>query len=135
LKIVVSGASRSRSLADTHIRQYVLTVLDEYVSFPGTPCRASRQDRRLARDLYEQAVPLAAVRAALLLGVARRTFRSTHVCPLPSVRTLHYFVPIVEEVLHCPPELGYVDYLALKLRPFVEAKAAVRDKPARLDSG
>jgi len=135
VKLAVSGASWSRSLADTHIRRYVLTVLDEYVSFPGTPCRASRQDRRLARDLYEQAVPLAAVRAALLMGVARRTFRSSHVWPLPSVRTLHYFVPIVEEVLHCPPEPGYVDYLALKLRPFVEAKAAVRDKPARLDSG
>jgi len=90
----------------------------------------------LARELYVQAVPLAAVRAALLLGVARRTFRSSHVCPLPPVRTLHYFVPLVEEVLHCPPEAGYIDYLSVKLRPFVEAKAlANRDKLSRLDSG
>ena len=135
LKLVVSGASWGRSLADTQSRGYVLAVLDEYVSFPGTPCRASRQDRRLAMDLYEQAVPLAAVRAALLLGVARRTLRSSHLCPLPPIRTLHYFVPIVEEVLHCPPEPGYVEYLALKLRHFVEGKTAGRDKPARLDSG
>lgn len=135
MKLVVSGASWSRSLADTRSRRYVLAVLEEYVSFPGTPCRASRQDRRLARDLYEEAVPLAAVRAALLLRVARRTFRSNHVCPLPPVRTLHYFVPIVEEVLHCPPEPGYVDHLALKLRPLVEAKAAGRDKPVPLDTG
>src|SRR5262249_49408890 len=76
VKLVVSGESWSRSAADTHSRRYVLAVLDQYVSFPGTPWRASRQDRRLARELYEQAVPLAAVRAALLLGVARRTFRS-----------------------------------------------------------
>jgi hypothetical protein len=55
MKLVVSSASWSRSLADTHSRRYVLAVLDQYVSFPGTPCRASRQDRRLARDLYEQA--------------------------------------------------------------------------------
>jgi len=134
MKLVVSGASCSRSLADPQSRGYVQAVLDEYVSFPGTPCRASRQDRRLARDLYEQAVPLAAMRAAFLLGIARRAFRSNDVC-LPPVRTLHYFVPIVEEVLHWPPEPGYVDYLALKLRPLVEAKAAGRDKPLRLDTG
>lgn len=135
MKLVASGASWSRSLADTHSRRYIQAVLDEYVSLPGTPCRASRQDRRLAGELYEQVVPLAAVRAAFLLGVTRRTFRSSHVCLLPPVRTLHYFVPIVEEVLHCPPEPGYVDYLALKLRPFVEAKAAGRDTPLRLDTG
>jgi hypothetical protein len=135
MKLVVSGASWGRSFADTHARRYVQAVLDDYVSFPGTPGRASRQDRRLARDLYEQAVPLAAVRAAFLLGVARRTFRTSHICPLPPVRTLHYFVPIVEEVLHCPPEPGYVDYLATKLRPFIEAKAAGRDKAMRFDTG
>ena len=57
MKLVVSAASGSRSLADTPSRRYIQAVLDEYVSFPGTPCRASRQDRRLASELYEQAVP------------------------------------------------------------------------------
>lgn len=134
MKLVASGTPCSRSLADAPGRRYVQAVLDEYVSLPGTPCRASRQDRRLARDLYEQAVPLAAVRAAFLLGIARRTFRSND-APLPAVRTLHYFVPIIDEVLHCPPEPGYVDYLAVKLRPLVEAKAAGSDKLLRLDTG
>jgi hypothetical protein len=133
MKLVASGASCGRSLADPQSRRYVQVVLDEYMSFPATPCRAS-QDRRLARDLYAQAVPLAAVRAAFLLGIARRTFRSND-APLPAIRTLHYFVPIIGEVLRCPPEPGYVDYLAVKLRPLVEAKTAGRDKPLWLDTG
>jgi hypothetical protein len=134
MKVVVSAGPCSRSLADMRGRHYVQALLDEYVSLPGTPSRASRQDRRLARDLYEQAVPLAAARTAFLLGIARRTFRSNDV-PLPTVRTLYYFVPIIDEVLHCPPEPGYVDYLARKLRPLVQAKATGRDKPPPLDTG
>jgi len=112
--------------ADSHRHLYVDAVIDHYVSLPGTPVRAGRQDRRLASSLYEQAVPLAAVHAALVLGTARRTLRSSHLCPLPPIRTLHYFLPVIEEVLHCPLEPGYVDYLAQKLRPWSDAKRAAR---------
>jgi len=104
---------------------YVETVIRDYVWLPGTPRRASRQDRRLAAALYEQAVPLPAVRAALLLAAARRTLRSSHLMPLPPIRTLHYFLPVIEEVLHCPPEPGYVDYIAGKLKPFASQKSAI----------
>jgi len=31
------------------------------------------------------------------------------------VRTLHYFLPVIEEVLELPPDPGYVQYLAGKL--------------------
>jgi hypothetical protein len=91
-------------------RRYVAEVIELYLWLPGTPHRASRQDRRLAAALYEQAVPLLVVRAALLLATARRTLRCSHLMPLPPVRTLHYFLPVVEEVLHQPPDPGYVDY-------------------------
>ena len=105
-------------------RFYVETVIRDYLWLPGTPRRASRQDRRLATSLYEQAVPLPVVHAALLLGAARRTLRSSHLVPLPPIRTLHYFLPVVEEVLHSPPDPGYVDYLAGKLKPFAQGKAS-----------
>jgi hypothetical protein len=38
------------------------------------------------------------------------------------VRTLHYFLPVVEEVLELPPDPGYVQYLAAKLQPLVAEK-------------
>ncbi len=107
----------------TNGRAYIQAVLKEYVWLPGTPHKASRQDRRLASSLYAQAVPLAVVRTALLLAAARRTLRSPHRCPLPPIRTLHYFLPVIEEVLATPPDPGYVDYLAGKLHPHAQRKA------------
>ena len=106
-------------------RIYVETVIRDYLWLPGTPRLASRQDRRLAASLYEQAVPLPVVHAALLLAAARRTLRSSHLLPLPAIRTLHYFLPVIEEVLHSPPDPGYVDYLAGKLKPFALEKSAL----------
>lgn len=108
----------------TPSRLYVETVIRDYLWLPGTPRRASRQDRRLAASLYEQTVPLPVVHAALLLAAARRTLRSSHLMPLPPIRTLHYFLPVIEEVLHSPPDPGYVEYLAAKLTPFAREKAA-----------
>jgi hypothetical protein len=101
-------------------RIYLDAVLGTYSSLPGTPARPSRQDRRLARDLCRRGVPLRAVRTALLLATARRTLRSG--APLPPVRTLHYFLPALEEVLMLPPQPGYVEYLAAKLQPLVAEK-------------
>ena len=104
-------------------RVYLEAVLETYNSLPGTPERPSRQDRRLARELCRRGVPLRTVRTALLLAAARRTLRSGP--PLPSVRTLHYFLPAIEEVLQHPPDPGYVEYLAAKLKPFARQKSAL----------
>lgn len=108
---------------DDQERIYLDAVIETYSSLPGTPSRPSRQDRRLARDLCRRGVPLRTVRMALLLATARRTLRSGP--PLPPVRTLHYFLPAIEEVLEQPPDPGYVDYLAAKLKPFASQKSAL----------
>ena len=107
-------------------RLYLEAVLTTYSSLPGTPERPSRQDRRLARDLCRRGVPLRTVRTALLLAAARRTLRSGP--PLAPVRTLHYFLPAIDEVLEHPPDPGYVDYLAAKLKPFASQKTALLDE-------
>jgi hypothetical protein len=104
-------------------RVYVEAVLGTYSSLPGTPAQPSRQDRCLARDLCRRGVPLRIVRTALLLATARRTIRSGP--PLPPVRTLYYFLPAIEEVLELPPEPGYIEYLAAKLKPFASQKTAL----------
>jgi hypothetical protein len=104
-------------------RVYLDAVLGTYSSLPGTPIQPSRRDRQLARDLCRRGVPLRTVRTALLLATARRTLRSGP--PLAPVRTLHYFLPAIEEVLELPPDPDYVDYLAAKLKPFASQKTAL----------
>jgi hypothetical protein len=97
-------------------RVYLEAVLAVYCSLPGTPERPSRQDRQLARELCRRGVPLRAVRAALILAAARRTIRSGPA--LPQVRTLYYFLPVIDEVLKHPLDSDYVAYLAAKLESF-----------------
>jgi hypothetical protein len=41
------------------------------------------------------------------------------------VRTLHYFLPVIDEVLHQPPDPGYVAYLDAKLKPLASKKTAL----------
>jgi hypothetical protein len=104
-------------------RVYQDTLLATYSSLPGTPLRPSRRDRQLVRDLCRRGVPLQTVRSALILAVARRTLRSGP--PLPPVRTLHYFLPAIEELLEHPIEPDYLQYLEAKLIPFASQKSAL----------
>lgn len=101
-------------------RQYVQVVLERYLWLPGTPRVTSRHDRRCAQMLFQRRVPLEHVNAALLLGTARRTFRAGD--PLPPVRALHYFLPVIEDLQPSDCDPGYVQYLERKLRPLAAAK-------------
>jgi len=56
------------------------------------------------------------VESALLLASLRRLARPADVPPLPPIRSLAYFQPLVEELLaHRVPD-NYLEYLRLKLR-------------------
>ena len=113
---------------------YVSAVARNYVRLPGTPLSASRRDRKLAAALYDRRVPLKVVWAAFVTAAARWAIRSPEQRKLETIRTLHYFVPAINEVLDISPDPDYVHYLAAKLRPFVAEKerrlAATR--PSRL---
>ncbi len=107
-------------------RQYVEAVLARYLWLPDTPTRTSRHDRRLARALYERGVPLIVVEAALLLAATRRALREPWLAPLPGVRALHYYLPVIDEVLGNPrdPDHEYLVCLLRRLRPLSELKVA-----------
>jgi hypothetical protein len=106
-------------------RQYVAAVLARYLWLPETPTRTSRHDRRLARSLYQGGVPLIAVEAALVLGEARRALRGMSAAALPPIRALHYFSPVITEVVsQGDPDVGYIAYLLRKLQPMAELKLA-----------
>jgi len=96
-------------------RTYVAAVLASYTALPETPARARIVDRRLAEQWYQEAVPVHAVRGALLLGQARRLMRPPDLPRLGPIRSLYYFVPILDEVLNHPLPAEYLGYLESKL--------------------
>ena len=91
-------------------------MLALYVDMPDAPLRASAPDQRQARSWFDRGIPLPLVETALLLALLRRTARPTEMPPLPHIRSLAYFQPVVEELLEHPVPAGYLDYLRLKLR-------------------
>ena len=101
---------------------YVDAVVRNYVRLPGTPMRASPRDRKLAAALYDRRVPRKAVWAAFVIAATRWAFRGPQQRKLEAIRTLHYFLPAIDEVLDTSPDPDYVQYLAGKLRPFVADK-------------
>lgn len=48
---------------------------------------------------------------ALALATARRRARPADATPLAPVRSLHYYLPVIEELLAQPPADGYLEYL------------------------
>ena len=99
---------------------YVAAVLTLYVDLPDTPLRASVPDQRQARIWFDRGVPLEVVETALLLACLRRWTRPTDVPPLPQIRSLAYFQPIIDELLDHPAPGGYLPYLRLKLRGILD---------------
>jgi hypothetical protein len=107
---------------NTARQAYVNAVLANFVRLPGTPFRHSRRDRQLAASLYDRNVPLRFVWAAFVIAAARWALRGPQQRRLDAIRTLHYFLPAIDEVLALPPEQSYVQYLAAKLRPVIAEK-------------
>ena len=95
---------------------YVHAVRHLYTQLPHTSGRFSRSDRQLAADLFRRQIPFDTVRSALLLAIANRIYRDG--LPLPTIRSLHYFVPVVDEILRQPLPRGYVQYLEYKIANF-----------------
>jgi hypothetical protein len=103
---------------------YVAAVLMLYVDLPDTPLRPSPQDQALARRLFEQGVALPLIESALLLASLRRLVRPSEFPPLPPIRSLAYFQPVITELQHQPLPEGYLEYLRLKLQRAVTALPA-----------
>ena len=105
---------------DSNPALYVSSVLTLYVDLPDTALRANTQDQRQARSWFDRGVPLPVVETALLLASLRRMTRPQGVPPLPRIRSLAYFQPVIEELLENPVSDGYLQYLRLKLRSIVD---------------
>jgi hypothetical protein len=102
---------------------YVAAVLMLYTDLPDTPLRPTPQDQALARRLHVQGVPLSVVESALLLASLRRLVRPSELPPLPSIRSLAYFQPVIAELQQQPLPEGYLDYLRLKFQQVAKRPA------------
>lgn len=79
---------------------FVRAVLDLYLKLPHSAARRpSRNDRRLAAQLFDRGIALQIIRAAMLLAIARRTHRPIEAPSLTPIRSLYYFAPLIDELL------------------------------------
>jgi hypothetical protein len=103
-----------RNIADGD--EYLSTVLRLYLELPETPARASLHDRRSAAELKARGVKLSTVESAFLLASLRRLGRAADMPPLSPIRSLAYFLPVIQELLDSPVPDDYREYLRSKVR-------------------
>jgi hypothetical protein len=75
-----------------------------------------RPDRILAVQLYQRGVSVTVIENALLLAAARRLVHPADAPPLGTIRSLAYFLPVIEEVLELRVSPDYFQYLRHKLQ-------------------
>lgn len=102
--------------------EYVREVLEAYRKTPGTMGTIRRPDRMLAAQLYQRGISLQVVENALLLAVARRTIRPANALPLGTIRSLAYFLPVIEEVMGLSVNPEYFLHLRHKLDRFARQR-------------
>ena len=95
--------------------EYIRQVLEAYRKTPGKMGIIRRADRMLAAQLYQRGVAVSAVENAFVLAAARRLIRPTDAPPLGTIRSLAYFLPVIEEVLDMRVSPDYFKHVRRKL--------------------
>ena len=94
---------------------YIRQVLEAYRKTPGTLGTVRRADRLLAAQLYQRGLSVKVIENALVLAATRRLIRPPDAPPLGPIRSLAYFLPVIEEVLELRVSPDYFQYLRRKL--------------------
>jgi hypothetical protein len=95
--------------------EYIRQVLEAYRKTPGTMGTVRRADRMLAAQLYQRGLSVKVIENALVLATVRRLIRPANSPPLGTIRSLAYFLPVIEEVLELSVSQDYFQYLRHKL--------------------
>ena len=90
-------------------------MLEAYRKTPGTMGTVRRADRLLAAQLYQRGLSVKVIENALVLAATRRLIRPSEAPPLGTIRSLAYFLPVIEEVLEMRVSSDYFEYLRRKL--------------------
>ena len=102
--------------------EYIRQALEAYRKTPGTTGTVRRPDRMLAAQLYQRGVAVRVIENALVLAAARRLMRPADAPPLGTIRSLAYFLPVIDEVLGLRVSPDYFQYLRHKLKRFVSTR-------------
>jgi hypothetical protein len=100
-------------------KEYIRQVLEAYRKTPGTMGTVRRADRMLAAQLYQRGVSVSVIANAFVLAAMRRLMRPAEAPPLGTIRSLAYFLPVIEEVLGLRISPDYFQYLRHKLQRIV----------------
>ena len=95
--------------------EYIRRVLEAYRKTLGTMGTIRRPDRVVALQLYQRGISASVIENAFVLASARRLMRPANATPLSSIRSLAYFLPVIEEVIGLPVNPDYFQYLRQKL--------------------
>jgi hypothetical protein len=101
----------------------VAAILKRYLELPETPSNASFYDRQTAVKLLESGIRLSTIESAFLLATVRRLARPVDLPLLSPIRSLAYFLPVIQELLNNPIPEDYLSYLRRKVRLFSSSKA------------
>jgi hypothetical protein len=102
--------------------EYLRCLLAAYRATPGTSGVVRPPDRLVAAQLYERGVALTAVENALALAAVRRLIRPEGAVPLPPVRSLAYFLPVIDEVLATDVDPRYYQHVRNKLQRLTQSR-------------
>jgi hypothetical protein len=97
------------------LKDYSKAVLGLYARLPDTPSKARPADRRTLEQLYSRGVSFETIELAFFLASARRLCRHPNKPPLPQIRSLAYFLPVIEEISRKPMPPGYLPYIQSKV--------------------
>ena len=104
--------------SEEHTRQ----VLEAYRKTPGTIRTVRSADRLLAAQFYQRGVTVSVVENAFVLAAARRLMRPANARPLGTIRSLAYFLPLIEEVLDMRVGPEYFQHVRRKLERIARAR-------------
>jgi hypothetical protein len=95
--------------------EFIRQVLEVYRKTPGTMGTVRRPDRVVALQLYQRGISVSVIENALVLAATRRLMRTADAPPLSTIRSLAYFLPVIEEVIGLRVSPDYFQYLRHKL--------------------
>jgi hypothetical protein len=95
--------------------EYIRRVVEAYRNTPGTMGTVRRADRMQAAQLYHRGVSLTVIENALVLAATRRLMRPADAPHLGTIRSLAYFLPVIEEVLEMHVSQDYFQHVRRKL--------------------
>src|SRR5262245_33382046 len=109
---IVARTARLKHQMDTGLSQeeYIRQVLEAYRKTPGTMGTVRRAGRLLASQLYQRTLSVNVIENALVLAATRRLIRPADAPPLGAIRSLAYFLPVIDEVLELRVSPDYFEY-------------------------